>query len=424
MFDVDAVRSCFPALKQNWNGKTPVFLDNPGGTQVPRSVIDAMNDCLIRANANLGGAFRSSRAADALVWAAHEAMADFVNAASPREIVFGANMTTLTLHLSRSLARRLKPGDEILLTRMDHDANVEPWLLLARDLDLTVRYLPFDVETYEFDLAQLDPLLNERTALVCVGYASNLTGTINDVAAIAERARAVGALTYVDAVQYAPHGVVDVQALGCDFLVCSAYKFFGPHVGILWAREALLAELEPYKVRAAGDDPPHNFETGTLNHEGLAGTTAAIDYFARIGREMGQDFTLGLDPKLEGRRRDLCAGMAALLAHELPLMRRLIEGLETMEGVTVHGITNPNAFERRVPTVSLSVEGRKPRDLAESLAAEEIYVWDGHNYALEPVRLLGLEDKGGVLRIGLAHYNTIGEVEACLAALRGALGQA
>jgi cysteine desulfurase family protein (TIGR01976 family) len=421
MYDVEAVRARFPALGGQ-DDRQPLFLDNPGGTQVPQGVIDAITDCLLHANANLGGAFRTSRAADAVVWAAREAMADFVNAASPREIVFGQNMTTLTFHLSRSLGLRLKPGDEILLTRMDHDANVSPWLLLARDLGLEVKFLPFDLESYEFDLAELDELIGERTRLVCINHASNLTGTINDVAAIAAKAHAVGALVYVDSVQFAPHGSIDVQALDCDFLVCSAYKFYGPHVGILWGRLPLLEELDPYRVRPAGDRAPDCFETGTLNHEGLAGTTAAVEHFAWVGREMAGRTLVAGDAGLTGRRLEVRRGVTAMIDYETPLTRRLIEGLGAFEGLRVQGITNPNAFARRVPTVSLTVAGRDPKDLAEALAAEEIYVWSGHNYAVEPATALGLMDSGGVLRIGLAHYNTAEEVERILGALGRCLG--
>jgi cysteine desulfurase family protein (TIGR01976 family) len=255
-FNLDRIRACFPALAITENGRPRIYLDNPAGTQVSQSVIDRMADCLVTANANLGGHFATSQRADAVVAEAHQAMADLLNAASPDEIIFGQNMTSLTLHVSRSIGRRLRPGDEIVLSRMDHDANVTPWVLLARDLDLRIRWLAFDRQTFEFDLGALDELLNDRTRLVCVGAASNMTGTINDVKAISERARAAGALTYVDAVQYVPHVATDVQALGCDFLACSAYKFFGPHQGILWGRREVLEALEPYKLRPAPDCIP------------------------------------------------------------------------------------------------------------------------------------------------------------------------
>ena len=418
--DVGLIRAQFPALS-GANGEAPVFFDNPGGTQVPSVVVEAMTESLLRANANLGGPFRTSRAAGASFEEAHLAMADFLNAASPGEVIFGQNMTTLTLHISRSIGRLLSPGDEIIVTRMDHDANIAPWLLLARDHNLTVKYLPFDLETYEFDPDQLDGLLTERTRLLCIGHASNLTGTINDVKAMAAKARAAGAMTYVDSVQFAPHGIIDVQDLGCDFLVCSPYKFFGPHMGVLWGRAELLAALEPYKVRPAGDGLPDRFETGTLNHEGMAGVTATIGYLAWIGRELADEVTRTRHAGFEGRRRDLRAGMEALCEMEAPLTARLIEGLQAIEGVKIHGITNPNALGRRVPTVSFTVPGHRPRTISEALAAEAIYVWDGHNYALEPVRALGLLDSGGVVRIGPAHYNSLDEVDRTLAALQAHL---
>ena len=415
---IDVIRDQFPALAGADDGRAaPVFLDNPGGTQVPQRVVDAISDCLIRKNANLGGPFRTSQLANQVVADAHAAMADFLNAASPREIVFGQNMTTLTLHISRSIGRCLSPGDEIILTRMDHDANVAPWLLMARDHDLVVKFLPFDCETYEFDLSALDALLSERTKLLCFNHASNLIGTINDVKAAAAKARAAGAWVYVDSVQFAPHCITDVQDLDCDFLVCSSYKFFGPHMGILWGREDLLMELEPYKVRTAGDGLPDRFETGTLNHEGMAGVTATVDYFAWIGRELADDIYRARHDAFEGRRGDLRAALDFLIDYETPLTGRLIEGLGAIKGVTVHGITNPNALHRRVPTVSFTAEGHQPRAIAESLAQHGIQVWDGHNYALEPVTALGLLDKGGMVRVGLAHYNTVAEVDAVVQAV-------
>ena len=285
-FDLDAVRAQFPALGVTDDGQRRIYFDNPAGTQVPASVAAAMSDCLLTSNANQGGYFATSSRADDIVESARVAMADFLNAPSPDEIVFGQNMTTITLHLSRSIGRLLRPGDEIILSRMDHDANVWPWVLLARDLELEVKWLEFDATTFEFDLSTLDDLITDRTRLVCVGGASNLTGTLNDVAAICEKARAAGALTYIDAVQSVPHVATDVQAIGCDFIVCSPYKFFGPHQGVLWGRREVLEQLEPYKVRPAPSTIPWCFETGTQSHEGFAGITAAIDYFAWIGESM------------------------------------------------------------------------------------------------------------------------------------------
>ncbi len=415
--DIDLIRSQFPALSPRKGQTPPVFLDNPGGTQVPRQVIDAITECLIYKNANLGGPFGTSREATRVVEDAHHAMADFVNASSAREIIIGQNMTSLTFHISRSLGRMFSPGDEIIVTRMDHDANVSPWLLMARDYDLTVRFLNFNKETYEFDMEALDALLSERTGLVCIGHASNLTGTINDVSAVVERAKSVGALVYVDSVQYAPHGIIDVQALGCDFLVCSPYKFFGPHMGVLWGREEVLQQLDPYKVRPASNDLPDCFETGTLSHEGMAGITAVIDYFAWIGQTIAEQSHQMRHTEGNQRRRMICAAMECLTDYEIPLTRQLIDGLGSIKGVKIHGITNPNAVEKRVPTVSFTAAGHHPRELATALGDQGIQVWDGHNYAVEPVNYLGLMETGGVVRIGLAHYNTAAEIERTLRAI-------
>ena len=422
-FDLEKIRSRFPALSLTDNGTPRAYLDNPAGTQVPQSVIDRMADCLVTANANLGGHFATSRRADAVVAEAHQAMADLLNAPSPDEIVFGQNMTSLTLHVSRSIGRRLRPGDEIILSRMDHDANVTPWVLLARDLDLRVRWLAFNRETFEFDLAMLDELLSDRTRLVCVGAASNMTGTINDVKAIVERARGVGALTYVDAVQYVPHVATDVQALGCDFLACSAYKFFGPHQGILWGRREVLESLEPYKLRPAPDSIPGSFETGTQSHEGMAGTAAAVDYFAWVGRTMG-DAHLRPSAQQSERGRYVHAGMRCLFDYETVLVRRLLGGLAQLPGVHVQGVVADDAMSRRVPTVSFTIDRVAPADVAKALARRGIFVWSGHNYAVEPARWLGIYDRGGVIRVGPVHYNSIDEIDRVLNALEDVLPRA
>lgn len=421
-YNLDAVRDHFPSLSIEDNGRPRVYFDNPAGTQVPTIVVERMTECLIEANANLGGYFETSQRADAVVDNAHQAMADFLHAASADEIVYGQNMTTLTLHVSRSIGRRLEPGDEIVVTRMDHDANVTPWTLLAEDRDLVVRWLPFDTETFEFDLGALDELLNERTRLVCFGGASNLTGTINDIGAICERARAVNALTYVDAVQLAPHVPIDVQSLGCDFLVCSAYKFFGPHQGILWGRREILESLFPYKVRPAPDGIPGCFETGTQSHEGMAGTAAAVDYFAWIGENLAQDYH-EKNKAYSGRARYVHAALDYLFAYERELAGHLIDGLERLPGVQVLGITDPAALDRRVPTVAFTAEGATPAAVAQALAKQNIFVWSGHNYAVEVVKALGLYDAGGAVRVGPVHYNGIDEIDRLLAALDDILPQ-
>ena len=413
-FNLDAVRAQFPALAIKDNGVRRIYLDNPAGTQVPVGVADAMSRCLLSTNANLDGYFRTSQAAGEIVSSARDAMADLLNAPSSDEFVFGQNMTTLTLHISRSIGRLFRPGDEIILSQMDHDANVWPWVLLARDLDLKVTWLPFNTDTFEFDLDVLDNLLTERTRLLCVGGASNLTGTLNDVTTICAKAKAAGALTYIDGVQSVPHVATDVQAIGCDFLVCSPYKFFGPHQGVLWGKRELLEKLEPYKVRPAKSAIPECFETGTQSHEGFAGIKAAVDYLAWIGESMA-GATSG--------RPALRAAMEMLFAYEKSLAAQLIEGLMSIEGVTVQGITAPDAFDRRVPTVAFTHDRIDPAHIAESLAKENIFVWKGHNYAVEVAKALDIYDTGGAVRIGPVHYNSAEELDEALAALRRILGQ-
>lgn len=414
--DLNSIRARFPALSIQ-DGDTPrIYFDNPAGTQVPQDVIDRMSQCLIESNANVHGYFRTSQKVDEVIAEAHVAMADLLNAGSSDEIVFGQNMTTLTLHMSRSIGRLLKPGDEIILSRMDHDANVAPWLLLAEDLGLQVRWMPFNADTFEFELDKLDDLITENTRLICVGAASNLTGTINDVKTICDKARKAGILTYIDAVQAVPHVSTDVQDLGCDFLVCSAYKFFGPHQGILWGRLELLQQLYPYKVRPAPESSPGKFETGTQNHEGMAGTTAAVDYFAWIGETMAQEYHSRYD-RFSGRRRFVHAAMDYLFDYETGIARHLINGLQNMPGVTVQGITAADAMHRRVPTVSFTVAGVAPDTIAEALAAKNIFVWSGHVYAVEVAKALGIIDAGSVIRVGPVHYNSTAEVDRLLASL-------
>jgi cysteine desulfurase family protein (TIGR01976 family) len=403
-FDVTSARAQFPALSITDQGRPRVYLDNPAGTQVPRQVIDRTVDCLTSRNANLGGYFRTTVEAGELVDQAHQACADFYNAASPSEIVFGQNMTTLTLHMSRCLGKRFRRGDEIVLSRMDHDANVAPWLLLAEDLGLTVRWMDFDTETYEFPEDALSKVLSAKTRLVALGMASNCTGTVHDVKRFTAEAKAAGALVYLDAVQHAPHYAIDVQDFGADIVVSSAYKWFGPHQGILWGREALLKETFGYKVRPAGEEPPHKFETGTLSHEGMAGTLGAIEYLEQFG-------TGGT------RAKRIASAWEAMAEHEHKITLKLIEGLKTFKGLTIRGITSANAMHRRVPTVSFTMDGRHPKALAQGFAADNIFVWSGHNYAIEPVSRMGLMEKGGVLRVGLAHYNTEEEVDAFLSSL-------
>jgi cysteine desulfurase family protein (TIGR01976 family) len=415
-FDLEAIRSQFPALALSDNGARRIYLDNPAGTQVPTRVADAISDCLLTKNANLGAYFASSHDAEAVVAGARDAMADFLNATSADEVTFGQNMTTLTLHISRSIGQQLSPGDEIIVTQMDHDANIGPWLLLARDLDLSIRWLPFNRETYEFDLAELDALLTERTRLVCVGGASNLIGTINDVKIICSKARAAGALTFIDGVQSAPHIAIDVQDIGCDFFACSSYKFCGPHQGILWGRREILEQLEPYKLRPASGELPWRFETGTLSHEGLAGITATVDYIASIGSSMGAQY-VDKWQRFSGRRQHVHAAMDLLFDYEKSLVARLINGLLGIDGVTIHGISDPEAMDRRVPTVAITHDKISVDVIAEELAKQNIFIWSGDNYALELVKVLDLRESGGVARIGPVHYNSIEEIDELLQAL-------
>lgn len=415
-FDLGTVRAQFPALAITDSGKRRIYFDNPAGTQVSQPVVDAISECLLATNANLGGHFSTTVGADAIVQSARDAMADFLNAPCSDEVIFGQNMTTLTLHLSRSIGRLLGPGDEIILSRMDHDANVWPWALMARDHGLNVRWLPFNTETFEFDLAELEKLITSRTRLICVGGASNLTGTVNDVKSICAIARAAGALSYIDGVQSAPHIATDVQDIDCDFFVCSAYKFFGPHQGILWGRREVLERLEAYRVRPAGDEIPWCFETGTQSHEGIAGIAATVDYFAAIGASMASGDADDL-AELPGRRRDIRNAMHLLFDYEKELALHLVRGLQSIDGVTVQGISAADAMQRRVPTVSFTHSTVVPAAIAEGLAQQNIFVWNGHNYAVEAAKALGILDSGGVVRVGPVHYNSIDEIDVLLDAL-------
>ncbi len=403
--DIHAIRSHFPSLSQAEGDRAPVFFDNPGGTQVAREVIDAVDDYYLHHNANHGGAFATSVRSDAILREAHAAMADFLGAASPDEIVFGPNMTTLAFSISRSIGRTLKTGDEIVVTRLDHDANIAPWLALE-EFGVVVKWVDINSGDCTLDMGSLEAAIGERTKVVAVGYASNAVGTINDVKTITQMAHAVGALTFIDAVQYAPHGPIDVTDLDCDFLVCSAYKFFGPHVGVLYGKYDLLDRLPAYKVRPAGNQPPDKFETGTQNHEGIAGTLGALKYFEWLSEQTA-------DSRLQTRRERLYAAMTAIKEYEKSLSRALIEGLSSIDGVKVWGITDLNRLDRRVPTVSFTMRGKLPRATAEYLAENGIYVWDGNYYALAIMERLDLQKSGGMLRVGAVHYNTLDEV-ACL----------
>jgi cysteine desulfurase family protein (TIGR01976 family) len=382
---------------------------------VPDRVIEAMTHYLSTCNANHGGCFATSRQSDAILRQAHEAVADLLNAPAPEEIIFGANMTTLTLHLSRAVARTLRPGDEVVVTCQDHDANVTPWVLAARDAGATVRTCGIHPEDCTLDLDDLRRHLNSRTRLVALASASNAVGTINDVRTLTTWAHEVGARVFLDAVHYAPHGPIDVQAWGCDALACSAYKFFGPHVGVLWGKRALLEELAPYKLRPVPDALPDRWMTGTQNHEGIAGVAAAVAYLAEIGSRCPDD--TGAFPELSGRRRQLRQAMTAIRAYEMELGKRLLAGLNERARFKIWGITDINRLAWRVPTVSITLPGQSAAQLAEHLAARNIYTWSGNMYALGLTERLGLENAGGLLRLGLVHYNTAAEVNEVLGAL-------
>ena len=407
-FPISEIRARFPALARTNGAAERSFLDNPAGTQVPLSVAQAISDYMLNDCANLGGYFSTSVASGRVYDQAHSDMADFLGAGAGDEIIIGQSMTSLTFHLSRSICRDFRAGDEIVITRMDHEGNIGPWLEIARDKDLHIRWLDFDRESWQIEPEALASILTERTRLVCLNYASNLTGSINDIAQLSRIAHDAGALVFVDAVQLAPHHLVDVKRLGCDFLACSSYKFFGPHLGILWGKRDILAGLHPYKGRCTPDILPDRFELGTPQIELLAGLSATVDYFAEFGRSVGNFAT---------RRDQIAAAYDEYRNYEEPLTNKLIDGLRTVSGIVIYGITNPNRVHERVPTVSIRHRSIKPSALARNLAGQGIFVWHGHNYAYEPTRFLGLPEDEGVVRIGLAHYNTESEVNRVIEAI-------
>jgi cysteine desulfurase family protein (TIGR01976 family) len=407
-FDIRWVRAQFPALRQEVNGRPAVFFDAPGGTQVPERVIDALRDYLASSNANTHGAFATSRRSDEIIAKAHGAVADLLGCDTD-EVVFGPNMTTLAFALSRAVGRELKPGDELIVTRLDHDANVAPWVALE-ERGAAVRFVDIHPEDCTLDMDDLKRQIDKRTRVVAVGYAANAVGTINDVAEVVRLSHRVGALAFIDAVHYAPHGPIDVRALDCDFLACSSYKFFGPHCGVLYGKREHLTRLRPYKVRPASEEIPDRWETGTQNHEGLAGVAAAIDYLAELGRRAS--------PEASTHRAQLLAAYGAIRNYERGLAERLISGLLAVPGLTFYGIRDPERFDHRTPTVAIRMEGHTPRQLAEHLGERGIFTWDGNYYALNLTEHLGVEPSGGMLRIGLVHYNTAEEVDRLLKALR------
>ena len=411
MLDPNQIRPHFPALSRMYDGKPLVYFDGPGGTQVTQSCIDAMAAYLSRCNANHGGYFITGVESDAIVHEAHEAMADFLNTHDADEVIFGPNMTTLTFAISRAIGQTLQPGDEIILTTLDHDANYTPWALMARDRGVTVRVVDVDPADCTLNLSDFERYLNGRTRLVAVGYASNATGTINPLKKILSMAHAAGALTYVDAVHYAPHGPIDVQDLGTDFLVCSPYKFFAPHLGTLYGRRELLEALPAYKVRPADSALPSKFETGTQSHESMAGLVGTMQYLEWLGQAYGDSQGNSFR---SARSATLHAAMRAIHAYEGELKARMLDGLLSLKRARLYGIADPQRLDERVGTFVIRVDGQHPDDTARYLASRGICVWSGNYYALNLSERLGVEGTGGMLRIGLAHYNTSDEVDRLL----------
>ncbi|HEV2962415.1 MAG TPA: cysteine desulfurase-like protein [Candidatus Angelobacter sp.] len=406
--DTAWVRAQFPSLQQKVNGHPAIFFDGPAGTQVSQQVIDAITDYLLHSNANNCGAFPTSKRTDETIAEARVAMADFLNC-SPKEITFGPNMTTLTFAFSRGIGRELKPGDEIVVTLLDHDANFAPWLALE-ELGVVIRKVDIHEADCTLNMDDLRSKINARTRLVAVGYAANAVGTLNDVHEVVRLAHDAGALAFVDAVHYAPHGPIDVRALDCDFLACSTYKFFGPHIGVMYGKADLLKHFRPYKVRPQYDSLPDRWETGTQNHECIAGVTAAVDYLAGLGRHAA--------PGVPDRRSALLAAYTAIQKHERTLIAKLISGLLAIPGLKFYGISDPTRFDQRVPTVAIRMDGYSPLQLAQYLAEQGIFTWEGNYFAINLTERLGVEKHGGLLRIGLVHYNTAEEVDVLLRALQ------
>lgn len=444
--DIKWIRSQFPALTQTINGNPAIFFDGPGGTQVPGAVLDNINDYLVRSNANAHGYFTTSMRTDAVINSARAAIADFLGCDND-EVVFSANMTTLAFSVSRAIGRELQPGDEIVVTKLDHAANISPWVALEEQ-GVKVKIVDVNIADCTLDLTDLETKINSKTKLVAVTYASNAVGTINDIAKIVKLAHEFGALVFVDAVHYAPHAPINVHHLDCDFLACSAYKFFAPHVGILYAKREHLTRFSPYKVKPASNEIPSKWETGTLNHEGLAGLIATINYLAKLGCHVSPTLDNELLDSLmeadrEGlttfhcprfltspeqpnhdlasayhsRRAALLAAMTAIQQYERELSKKLISGLLAIPGVKVYGITEPEKFNWRTPTVAITIDGKKPAEIAKILGEKGIFTWHGNFYAMELTEKLGVEKSGGLLRIGLAHYNTGEEINQLLQAI-------
>jgi len=407
----EEVRARFPALAQRDEGVARVYVDAPGGTQVAGRAIERMHESLVKHCANDGGAFRTSRQTDEMMHVAHVAGAQFLGAGSEHEVLFGLNTTSLLFHFSRMLAREWQAGDEIIVSRMDHDANIAPWLIAAEERGVTVRWLEFDTSSFQYRYDTLPGLVGRRTRLIACNHASNFLGTINDVKRIVDAGRAVGAVTVVDAVQSAPHFAIDATAIGCDLLVTSPYKYFGPHAGLAYVRTALADRLRPLKVRPSPMSMPYKHAPGTPAFEAQLGTLGAIEHLAWLGERFGGAAAS------ESLRRRLEAGYQASIAHENVLAERFVAALRQMPAITLHGPSDPAKPGARVPTFSMSIRGHEPSAVAEQFARRNIFVWSGSFYAYEIAGVLGVRDTGGVVRIGFTHYNTLAEVDAIVAVL-------
>lgn len=408
--EIQSIRSQFPALQRPHGGRQAVFFDGPAGTQVPQCVIEAISSYLVHCNANSHGHFATSLESDAGLESAHQAVADLLGAKDPDCVIFGPNMTTLTLGLARSLSRTWTEKDEVLLSGLEHDANFTPWVQAAEDAGARVQVVDVNQADCTLNLNDFKAKLSERTKFVAIGCASNAAGTVNPVSEMCAEAKRAGALTFLDAVHYAPHDLIDVEALGCDFLACSAYKFFGPHVGMLWGRRELLEGLQPYKLRPSPNQLPGRWMTGTQNHECIMGTKAAVDYLARLGRKRSGDVSLG-------RRASLKEAYSAIRAYERQLSDRLLDGLSELPEIKVWGITEPENRHLRLPTVSISHSRFKSEVLARELGERGVYVWHGNYYALPLTERIGVEPDG-MVRIGLVHYNTAEEVDYLITQLK------
>ena len=411
MLDLVAIRKQFPSLERTLERRPVVYFDGPGGTQIPRQVMDAVAHYYQAMNCNIEGTFVTSEDTDRMLVEAHEAMADFLNARSPDEIAFGLNMTTHAYNVSRAIGRTLHPGDEVVVTVLDHEANVSPWQALEEH-GAKVHCVDIRPEDCTLDMEDLESKLNSRTKVVAIGYASNAVGTVNPLGEVIDKAHRVGALVFVDAVHYAPHGPIDVQALDCDLMACAVYKFFGPHVGVLYGKQEVLEQLPAYKIRPAKP----RFEIGTQNHEGIAGSLAAVDYLAELGRQQGGAYR-DRYPQLEGRRLHLKTCLSAVECYERSLFQRLLDGLEQIKGLKIWGITDRGRLHCRTPTAAFTVPGLSPREITAEMGKKGFFLWEGDFYAQALIERLGLFESGGVVRLGLVHYNTAEEVDRCLCAL-------